>query len=68
MLDGGNGNERLWMPITAVFFEENKLIDNFNELMVEINRAKPASSKGDYIKHVYISSTMGPSIKVDLNL
>ncbi len=49
-------------------FEENKLIDNFNELMVEINRAKPASSKGDYIKHVYISSTMGPSIKVDLNL
>ena len=56
------------MAIGKASFEENKLIDNFNEVRVEINRAKPAASKGDYIKHVYISSTMGPSIKVDLNL
>jgi len=55
------------LSIGKASFEEKKLLQNFDEVLVEINRVKPASSKGDYIKNVYISSTMGPSINIDLN-
>jgi large subunit ribosomal protein L1 len=53
------------VPVGKASFEENKLVDNFEALMKEINRAKPSSSKGIYIKSVTISSTMGPGIKID---
>ncbi len=46
-------------------FDVAGLKQNFATLMEEINRAKPASSKGRYIKKVTISSTMGPGIKID---
>jgi large subunit ribosomal protein L1 len=46
-------------------FEPDGLRENFATLMEEINRAKPASAKGRYIKKLTISSTMGPGVKID---
>ena len=55
------------LSIGKASFEEGKLLENFDEVLAVVNRAKPASSKGDYIKKVYISSTMGASVNIDLN-
>ena len=46
-------------------FEEQQLIDNATSYIQAINKARPASTKGKYVKSVYISTTMGPGIKVD---
>lgn len=48
-------------------FEANQLAENFASVLEEIQRAKPASSKGKYIKNISASSTMGPGIKIDLD-
>ncbi len=45
-------------------FEEEKLIENFQTLLNAVVKAKPASSKGQYLKSVVLASTMGPGIKV----
>ncbi len=46
-------------------FEENKLVDNVNMFINTIMRAKPTSAKGQYLKGVVISTTMGPSVRID---
>ena len=46
-------------------FDTDGLQANLATLIDEINRAKPASAKGRYIKKLTVSSTMGPAIKVD---
>ena len=46
-------------------FGEAKLLENFNTIMQAIVKAKPASSKGTYIKSISLASTMGPSVKVN---
>ena len=43
-----------------------KLIDNASAVIKSISRAKPASSKGRYLKKVTVSSTMGPGVKLDI--
>jgi len=48
-------------------FDEGKLIENLNAFVSAIIKLKPASVKGNYVKNVSISSTMGPGIKLDLN-
>jgi len=53
------------VPLGKVSFDPEKLIDNFRAVIDELNRAKPASSKGRYVKKVSVSTTMGPGIKVD---
>jgi large subunit ribosomal protein L1 len=45
-------------------FEANKLIENFNAIMEKIKSLKPAKSKGQFLKSAYISTTMGPSLKI----
>ncbi len=55
------------LSIGKASFEVEKLLENYEEVLGEVSRAKPASSKGDYIKKIYVSSTMGPSIAIDLN-
>ncbi|HNV12565.1 MAG TPA: 50S ribosomal protein L1 [bacterium] len=50
--------------IGKVSFENKALEENFNTLLEAIKRAKPASSKGVYIKNVSLNSTMGKGIKV----
>jgi large subunit ribosomal protein L1 len=46
-------------------FEAGKLTDNINMFINTILRAKPATAKGQYVKSVAISTTMGPSVKID---
>ncbi len=48
-------------------FDASGLQQNFRTLIEEINRVKPASAKGRYIKKLTLSSTMGPGVKVDVN-
>ena len=51
--------------IGKVSFAENHLEENLNSLVSALIKAKPASAKGQYIRRVSLSSTMGPSVKVD---
>lgn len=53
------------IPVGRVSFTEEQLTDNVVAIADEIQRSKPASSKGKFIKKVALSSTMGPGIKVD---
>ena len=48
-------------------FDETKLVENLNTFVNTILKLKPASVKGNYVKNISISSTMGPGIKIDLN-
>jgi large subunit ribosomal protein L1 len=48
-------------------FEPAKLAENFSSVLDEIQRSKPASSKGRYIKNISASTTMGPGIKIDIS-
>ncbi|HIY78476.1 MAG TPA: 50S ribosomal protein L1 [Candidatus Borkfalkia excrementavium] len=52
-------------PIGKKSFGKEKLSENFNALMDAIVKAKPSAAKGQYIKSVSVSSTMGPGIKVN---
>ena len=48
-------------------FTEDKLVENLNTFVNSILKLKPASVKGNYVKNISISSTMGPGIKLDIN-
>ena len=52
------------VPIGKKSFGQEKLMDNFNTVMEALVKAKPAAAKGQYLKSVYIASTMGPSVKI----
>ena len=49
-----------------VNFEAEKIMDNAREFMATIQKLKPSSAKGTYVKSVFLSSTMSPGIKLDL--
>jgi len=51
--------------IGKISFGDEKLAENAHALLASIVRAKPASAKGNYIKSIAVSSTMGPGIRVD---
>ena len=53
------------VPIGKASFDEEKLADNFHTLIGAINKAKPAAAKGQYLKSVVVTSTMGPGIKLN---
>ncbi|HET6382202.1 MAG TPA: 50S ribosomal protein L1 [Armatimonadota bacterium] len=55
-------------PIGKVSFPTENLIANLNALMGALQRAKPASAKGQYFRNLAMSSTMGPAVKVDPGL
>ena len=52
-------------PIGKVSFSADKIVGNANELLQTLIKMKPTSSKGTYIKSIYISSTMSPSLAID---
>ena len=53
------------VPLGKSSFGAEKLIANFHALMEAVVKAKPAAAKGQYLKSVSVSSTMGPGIKVN---
>jgi len=52
-------------PIGRADFEVPALKENLEALLADLNKAKPASAKGSYVKKLTISSTMGPGVSVD---
>jgi large subunit ribosomal protein L1 len=56
----------LHVPVGKKSFENQKLFDNIISLIDIVNRLKPATSKGHYLKNIVLTSTMGPGIKVDV--
>tara|TARA_B100000965_G_scaffold231875_1_gene194172 strand:+ start:1292 stop:2017 length:726 start_codon:yes stop_codon:yes gene_type:complete len=52
-------------PIGKVSFSADKIVGNANELLQTLIKMKPTSSKGTYIKSIYLSSTMSPSLAID---
>jgi large subunit ribosomal protein L1 len=55
----------LHIPIGKASFGEKQLYENLAALMEAIKKARPASVKGTFIKHITLTSTMGPGIKLD---
>jgi len=53
------------VPIGKASFDEKKLFENLSALMEAIKKAKPSGAKGNYIKRITVTTTMGPGIKVD---
>ena len=53
------------VPLGKKSFGAEKLADNFKVLMEALIKAKPAAAKGQYIKSISVSSTMGPGVKVN---
>ncbi|MDI6604422.1 MAG: 50S ribosomal protein L1 [Thermoanaerobacteraceae bacterium] len=58
-------NSIIHVPIGKVSFGKEKLTENFKTIMDAIIRSKPAAAKGQYLKSVVISSTMGPGVKIN---
>ena len=54
------------VPIGKASFEVNQLMDNLTALMDNIVRARPSGVKGQYIRTAYLTTTMGPSVKMDV--
>ena len=55
------------VPIGKASFDEEKLADNFQTLMNAIVKAKPSTVKGQYLKSITLTSTMGPGVKLNPN-
>jgi large subunit ribosomal protein L1 len=53
------------LPIGKIAFDERALLENYAALIDEIVRARPAAAKGRYIRTIALTTTMGPSVKVD---
>ncbi|MEO2261370.1 50S ribosomal protein L1 [Dorea sp. YH-dor228] len=53
------------VPLGKASFTEEQLADNFQTLIDAINKARPAAVKGQFLKSVVLTSTMGPSVKVN---
>ena len=52
-------------PVGKVSFEAGKLAENAHALIASVVKAKPATAKGQYVRSVVVSSTMGPGIPID---
>ncbi len=55
------------VPIGKVSFEAEQLVENFRAVVSELQRVRPAGSKGRYLRSGTVSSTMGPGIRVDIS-
>src|SRR5436190_802858 len=70
VLPGGTG-KKIRIAVIAkggkVTFEQDKLLQNFAAIIEALNKAKPSGAKGIYMKAVYVSSTMGPGLRIDLS-
>ena len=55
------------VSIGKVSFELNKLIENYAALMDAVNKARPSGAKGNFVKRITVTTTMGPGMKMDPN-
>ena len=58
----------LHASVGKVNFDANKLVENINAFLATVMRLKPATSKGQYVKSISVSSTMGPGVHIDKNV
>ena len=56
----------LHVPVGKVSFDSEKLQENIMSLVDTVKRMKPAASKGQYMRNMVLSSTMGPGVKIDI--
>lgn len=61
-----NRTSIIHVPVGKLSFEEKKLAENITAVIDAVNKAKPSGAKGQYFKSAYVSSAMGPGIKLDL--
>ena len=54
------------VPLGKVSFEDSMLMDNLTAIMEAVVKARPSGAKGQYVKSAYVTTTMGPGIKLDL--
>ena len=54
------------LPLGKVSFEDDKLMDNLTAVMEAVMKAKPGGVKGQYVRSAFLTTTMGPSVKLDL--
>jgi large subunit ribosomal protein L1 len=52
--------------VAKASFDADKIAENANELLQTIIKLKPTAAKGNYIKSIFMSSTMSPSVEVDI--
>jgi large subunit ribosomal protein L1 len=57
----------LHVAIGKVSFDADKLYENLSALMEAIRKARPAAAKGNYVRRITITSTMGPGVRMDTN-
>ena len=55
------------VPIGKASFSEDQLAENFQTLIDAINKVKPSTLKGQYMKSVVLTSTMGPGVKLNVS-
>ena len=54
------------LPLGKVSFEDDKLMDNLTAVIEAVMKAKPGGVKGQYVRSAFLTTTMGPSVKLDL--
>ncbi|MCL4505335.1 MAG: 50S ribosomal protein L1, partial [Chloroflexi bacterium] len=58
----------LHVPVGKVDFPQDKLAENLTAFLDAVKRAKPPAAKGNYVRRVTLTSTMGPGVRIDPNL
>ena len=56
----------LHVPIGKVSFDEQKILENLTATIEAVVKAKPSGAKGQYVRSITLTSTMGPAIHMDL--
>lgn len=54
------------VPVGKLSFEAEKLVENARAVIISVIKAKPSAAKGKYVKAMYLSSTMGPGVPLDI--